>query len=361
MGDFRRISLCVTENPTLPRPRILHGDALERLAELADNSVDAVVTDPPYGLAQLPAAKVADALGRWLAGDRAYIPSTGKGFNGNVWDRFVPPPALWDEVLRVLKPGGYVASFAGTRTQDLMGMSLRLAGFELRDQAQWLRSDTFPKAKGVLKAGYEPILLAQKPTDGTIKANVAKWGTGLLRVDDCLTAFRSAADEAESKGKNQHGKYGTLHGGNNVYGNFGDAVRTDYNPVGRKPTNILLDEGAADLLDASVGTDPDDPIGGPSRFYPLFHYAGRATTAERPVVDGAGHDTVKPLSVIRWLVRLCTPAGGTVLDPFLGSGTTVEAAVLEGVDSIGIELEPKHLPLIDVRLSRVGYPAVDAA
>jgi DNA modification methylase len=359
------------------------GDSIEKLKLLADNSIDACITDPPYGLAELPVKKVAGALTEWIAGDRSFIPG-GRGFMGAAWDRFVPPPALWDEVFRVLKPGGYLASFAGARTQDLMGMSIRLAGFTIKDQLQWLRADSFNKSKHVLKAGYEPIILAQKPLDGTIAQNVARWGTGSIDAEGSRTPYRNEADEAESKGKNQHGKYGTVHGGNAVYGDYSaGGVRSDYDAPGRWPTNLALDEATAQQLDSlnpssksragtpgrtgeagngwrtSVGGQEHNDEGGPSRFYPVFtedavpfHYAGRATVKERPVVGDVSHTTVKPLSVMDWLIRLLTPAGGTVLDPFAGSGTTGEAALLAGYRSILVEANEPYLPLILERLRR---------
>jgi hypothetical protein len=128
-----------------------HGDALDVLREMPDASVDAVVTDPPYGLAELPAHVVTAALAAWLAGDREHVPD-GKGFMGRDWDRFVPPPALWDECFRVLKPGGHLLAFAAPRTTDLMTLSIRLAGFEVRDSIFWAFGQGFPKSLDVAKA-----------------------------------------------------------------------------------------------------------------------------------------------------------------------------------------------------------------
>lgn len=348
---------------------VYSGDALDALRTLPDNSVDSVVTDPPYGLANLPAKKVADTIGRWVTGEREFIPA-GRGFMGASWDKFVPPPALWDECLRVLKPGGYLVTFAGARTQDLMTLSVRLAGFTIKDTIAWARGDIFPKTKQSLTSGYEPIILAQKPLDGTVDANIEQWGTGGLDTDACRTRYVSEADEAESKGKNQHGKYGTQHGGNAIYGDFsGGGTRDDYNPPGRWPKNLLLSEHAANELDERFPTGVSggkpkagvsgDGSAGPARFFPRFDvepsvfYAGRATVKERPVSDdGTKHTTVKPLSVMRWLVRLVTPEGGTVLDPFLGSGTTAEAALLEGRRVIGSEGHEPYIDLIRKRLER---------
>ena len=128
---------------------VLHGDCLDRLRDMPDNSVDAIVTDPPYGLSNTTPDKVADTIVRWASGEREHVPE-GRGFMGRPWDAFVPPPAVWDECLRVLKPGGHMAVFAGSRTQDLMGLSIRLAGFEIRDTLAWIYGSGFSKG-GLLK------------------------------------------------------------------------------------------------------------------------------------------------------------------------------------------------------------------
>jgi hypothetical protein len=128
-----------------------HGDCLDVLRSLPDNSVDSVVTDPPYGLANTTPQQVAETLTRWLAGERDYIPE-GRGFMGRSWDAFVPPVAVWDECLRVLKPGGHLLAFAGSRTHDLMSLGIRLAGFDIRDSIAWLYGSGFPKSLDVSKA-----------------------------------------------------------------------------------------------------------------------------------------------------------------------------------------------------------------
>lgn len=130
---------------------IIHGDCLEELKKLEDNSVDAVVTDPPYGLSNTKPAQVADVLKAWVTGDTKVVPA-GKGFMNAAWDSFVPPPAVWEECMRVLKPGGHMAVFAGARTQDLMGLSIRLAGFEIRDTLGWIYGSGMPKSMDISKA-----------------------------------------------------------------------------------------------------------------------------------------------------------------------------------------------------------------
>ena len=131
--------------------KILKGNSLELLPTLADNSIDAIVTDPPYGLGNPDPDYIIKAIQQWASGDRSHIPE-GKGFMGKSWDSFVPPPAIWDECLRVLKPGGHLLAFAGTRTYDLMGISIRMAGFEIRDSIGWVYGSGFPKSLDISKA-----------------------------------------------------------------------------------------------------------------------------------------------------------------------------------------------------------------
>lgn len=131
--------------------KVVHGESLEVLRRLPDNSIHSFVTDPPYGLSNTDPSHVLDALTRWVQGDREYIPDVSGGFMGKAWDSFVPPPALWDEVFRVLKPGGHLLCFAGSRTFDLMGMSIRLAGFDMRDSITWLYGSGFPKSRDIGK------------------------------------------------------------------------------------------------------------------------------------------------------------------------------------------------------------------
>lgn len=323
----------------MPNPLVLQGDCLSQLAGLPDSSVDAVVTDPPYGLSNTKPDQVADTITRWASGERDYLPDS-KGFMGKAWDGFVPPPAVWDECLRVLKPGGHMLVFAGSRTQDLMGLSIRLAGFDIRDSVAWLYGSGFPKATSVLKPAHEPIIMARKPFSGSAKANAAKYGTGGLRIDDCrigddvatgrwpanVVLDEHAAGIIDEQSGTTKGRVGmTQHGSgtNEVYGKF---ARTDQSTGG-------------------MGTEDE---GGASRYF----YTSKASKGERPKVDGVAHPTVKPLSLMRWLVRLVTPKGGTVLDPFAGSGTTIEAALLEGLSPIGIEREDDYLPLIQARIDR---------
>jgi len=366
-----------------------HGDALEVLQGMPEASVHAVITDPPYGLADLPATKVATALSAWLAGDRAYVPAAGRGMSGKTWDRFVPPPALWDEVRRVLVPGGWLACFAAPRTVDLMGMSIRLAGFEMRDQLlAWVCGSNMAKVtdSGValeragapaehaeawrgwapgLKAAQEPVLLARKPLEDSLLSNLVRHGAGSLHVDAVRVPFASPEDEAESKGKNQHATTtgGRTYGKGNTYGDVTMLVRADYDAPGRFPANLLACHLPDCVQDGPcVDGCPVAGLGERARFFPTFHYAGRAHVTERPVVDGVQHVTVKPLSVMAWLVDLLVAPGMHVLDPFAGSGTTGEVAAARGVQATLVESHTPYIALIEQRLDRVpelteGLPA----
>lgn len=412
---------------------LYHGSCLDILRELPDASVDAVVTDPPYGLANTSPAQVTQALTEWVTGDREFLPG-GAGFMGKAWDAFVPPVAVWDECYRVLKPGGHVLAFAGARTGDLMGLALRLAGFEIRDSIAWLYGSGFPKSLDVskaidkaagaeretvgravgagsystsslgpfapeydatipatpaaekwqgwgtaLKPAFEPIVVGRKPLAGTVAATVLAHGTGALNIDACRVGDEVIT--AHGGGVNQSGRiYGVGQGI--------PALVAGSNPhTGRWPTNVVLDGTQAAELDKQSGVltsgkmlagtqraprdgvvygrlegdesrrDTPGDSGGASRFFPTFRYEAKAPTHERPRVQRAdgtweAHSTVKPLDLMRWLVRLVTPPGGTVLEPFAGSGTTAEACVVEGFKCIAIEREADYLPLIVSRLTK---------
>lgn len=152
--------------------KIIHGDCLEELKRLEDNSVDAVITDQPYGLSNTKPVQVAEILGRWVNGDVSHVPEKRGGFMGKDWDSFVPPPAVWQECMRVLKPGGHMAVFAGSRTQDLMGLSIRLAGFRIKDNLGWIQGAGFPKSRSPMRSDIKPAIekqLREQGYEGEIK------------------------------------------------------------------------------------------------------------------------------------------------------------------------------------------------
>lgn len=357
---------------TMTEPFVLNADCLEILRTLQDNSIDAIVTDPPYGLSNIKPERITEAIVAWASGDRERVPD-GRGFMGKAWDSFVPPPAVWDECLRVLKPGGHLVAFAGSRTHDLMGLSIRMAGFEIRDGLAWLHSQGFPKGSSQLKPAFEPVTLARKPLEGTVAVNVRKWGTGALNIDGCRIGMsdqdRAVVDNRSGVGPiAPEGAF--LRGVGQRDGLFKSA------PGGRWPANVALDEHQAAALDEQSGVSKSraskgrqtpkrgtsalgdfsgtnnvaghDDEGGASRFF----YCAKASGKERPDVDGVKHPTVKPLALMRWLVRLVTPEGGTVFDPFAGSGTTIEAAMLEGFTVFGAELSPEYAALCQARIDR---------
>nr|DAN85914.1 MAG TPA: adenine-specific methyltransferase [Caudoviricetes sp.] len=377
---------------------------------LADNSIDAVVTDPPYGLSKEP--DMMEVMKHWINGDD-YV-HTGGGFMGKSWDSFVPGPSIWKEVFRVLKPGGHLLAFFGSRTYDLGTLAIRLAGFEIRDQIMWVYGSGFPKsldvskaidkaagvkfdaipASGVgfmnaegeggynvtknqliragestdeakqwsgwgtaLKPAHEPICVARKPLSGTVAENVLEWGTGAINIDGC----RVPTDETlgRPQASSQSGVMSMGLAANGYNGSSDDRG-------GRWPANFVHD-----------GLNAEE--------WSRYFYCAKASKADRDdgvslvatsaaeMVDrdadsagmnspraGAGrtsgarndHPTVKPTALMQWLVRLVTPPGGTVLDPFTGSGSTGKACALEGFEFIGFEMDPHYCEIAEQRIAK---------
>jgi site-specific DNA-methyltransferase (adenine-specific) len=284
-----------------------HGDCLEVLRTLPDNSVDSVVTDPPYGLS----------------------------FMGKRWDYDVPSVEIWAECLRVLKPGGHLLAFAGTRTQHRMAVRIEDAGFEIRDMIAWVYGSGFPKSHNLkdewqgwgtaLKPSLEPITVARKPFTGTVAANVLEHGTGALNVDGCRVEATGGLTSGGRKSSSP------LHmdreaGVNRI------ADRSEEHHAGRWPANLIHDGG--------------EFLGEQARFF----YCAKASKRDR---EGSTHPTMKPTDLMRYLCRLVTPPGGVVLDPFMGSGSTGKAAVLEGFQFIGIEREADYLEIARARIKAV--------
>jgi site-specific DNA-methyltransferase (adenine-specific) len=423
--------------------QILLGNNLDVLPTLPDNSIDSIVTDPPYEL----------------------------GFMGKKWDSsgIAYSVELWEQCLRVLKPGGHLLSFGGTRTYHRVAVAIEDAGFELRDSIAWLYGSGFPKSmdvskaidkaagaerevigtkiaspKGIsqaesrsdsaagayggetkeiditapstpeaqqwqgwgtaLKPAFEPVIVARKPIEGTVANNVLKWGTGGLNIDG------SRIGTTDNFG-------GGAKGSSGFAANYEGEGWTPGNPQGRWPANIILDPYTAQLVDEQSGDRPGgnfptqrgagvatgfglgkpteggarkmNDSGGASRFFYVAKASKRdrneglddleAKTASEMTgrkegsaglvmkhEDGSDkanayagttgaarqnfHPTVKPTSLMEYLVKLVTPPGGVVLDPFTGSGSTGKAAILQGFDFIGIELTEEYLPIIQGRL-----------
>ena len=490
------------------------GDCLDVLKSLPDASVDSVVTDPPYGLEFMGKDwdapwKAREGVGGHSAGFSTGAPAVpgvrgavkalpsytgstnptcrncGGTRNGNdrasrrrcVCDKPEFPnttlPRMiafqqwceaWSiECLRVLKPGGHMLAFGGSRTWHRLAVAVEDAGFEIRDSIAWLYASGFPKSLDVskaidkaagatrevagiddralrrnpngltgvlrldgfttveeleaaavrgeqtpygrdaattlrrfheraatvgeittpatpdaakwqgwgtaLKPAFEPIVVGRKPLIGTVAANVLAYGTGGLNIGACRVGD-------ESTQRTQRGITKAWEGGA-----FAGEYATG-SAAGRWPANVVLDGSQADALDVQAGVRTsgafsgfrngdkfrdtygtfggtkaesdghEGSTGGASRFFPTFRYEAKAPTAERPRAGDIAHPTVKPLDLMAWLVRLVTPPGGTVLDPFAGSGTTAEACVIEGFKCIAIEREATYLPLIVQRLSK---------
>ena len=369
--------------------KVEQGDCRDIMRTLPDNSVDAIVSDPPYGLS----------------------------FMGKAWDHGVPGVEFWTEAMRVAKPGAHLVAFGGTRTYHRLAVAIEDAGWEVRDCLSWLYGSGFPKsldvskamdkAAGVernrvpysggiasgsnnyggggtmhfgtkvgpnpatdaakrwhgwgtaLKPAWEPIILARKPLTGTVAANVTQYGTGALNVDatrisgDPFVSPRTKPGFSADKGWND---------------NTMTALGAKVEMSGRWPANVLLDEDAAGLL------------GEPSRFF----YTAKVSRKEREagldgmprktvqsgmrgdmptddngkerdrfkVVAANVHPTVKPIALMRWLCRLVTPPNGLILDPFNGSGSTGCAAVLEGFRYLGCELEAEY---VEIARRRIAY------
>jgi len=366
--------------------KLMLGDNMESLKLLEDNSIDSIVTDPPYGLS----------------------------FMGKKWDYDVPSVELWKEVYRVLKPGGHLLSFGGTRTYHRMVVNIEDAGFEIRDQIQWLYGSGFPKSHNIgkqegceefigfgtaLKPANEPICVARKPlSEKTIADNVLKWGTGGINVDGCRVG--SEVLTHSGCGKSNIGAIG---------GSFDKGTKGDmeFTSEGRFPANIIFDESAAQMLNEQSGMSKSskgkqrsvknigsfgggltndnneyNDKGGASRFFyvakvsksernmGLDHFEDKVTPVNTginstnengekvrndgsvipPLVAKNTHPTLKPVQLMAYLVRLVTPPNGIVLDPFMGSGSTGISACLEGFRFCGMEMEEEYFKIASARI-----------
>lgn len=403
---------------------LLEGNNLETLKTLPDNSVDSVVTDPPYGLS----------------------------FMNKKWDYDVPSVELWREVYRVLKPGGHLLSFGGTRTYHRMVVNIEDAGFEIRDQIMWLYGSGFPKSlnigkaidkvegnerevvgenpynklrgettdgvwkKGIetgfggksmidkgdsegegwgtgLKPANEPIVVARKPiSENTIAENFIKWGVGGFNIDECRVGLQDGRFPAniilecicDEVIKGEKGEVITNNNGinktgdNGIYGKYKEVVRVNFTDKGDIHTNP---ECPCRLLDDQSGDSKSS--GSASRFF----YVAKTSKAERnmgldefedkesvlpglnsfdnegnrlradgsiipPLVSKNNHPTIKPVNLMSYLCKLVTPNGGVILDPFMGSGGTGIAALLNGFKFIGCELDPEYCRISEARISQ---------
>lgn len=412
------------------------GECLDVLRTLPDNSVDSIVTDPPYGLTSNSGGP--SKKGKKSPHGRSQAGASRGGFMGMKWDGDVPPVEVWAECLRVIKPGGYLLAFAGTRTQHRMATRIEDAGFEIRDMIAWVYGSGFPKSHNgewggtALKPALEPITMARKPLVGTVESNWRGHGVGALNIDGCRVPV-------EGEGRAPITGRGGLPARHSVDQSRAPGVVAQPHELGRWPANLIHDgseevlaafpQAPGQLADASASAETrktqtvygamrrgrgEEPsadsenagtvgfkmrpgarrldVGSAARFF----YCAKASKADRDEgLDGFAntsggmvsntsgqhmtrrdegyqvaprannHPTVKPTQLMRYLVRLVTPRGGVTLDPYMGSGSTGKAAVLEGVEFIGIErdLDEQGRPLgyLDIARARIAYAQALAA
>lgn len=376
-----------------------HGDCLEVMAGMEAASIDAVVCDPPYGLEFMGKSwdKLTGKMDVRQPGDANY--QTPDNPHGRSKVRYgygtsMAPMQEWHcewavEALRVLKPSHYLLAFGGTRTWHRLACAIEDAGFEIRDTLMWLYGSGFPKGKACLKPAWEPVILARKP--GPMRE---------LGIDECRIGYETV--NGGNLADNPHLRQTIKHTGST----FGANQEAAVNPSGRWPANLVLDEEAGRELDGAAGVLTTHPgtcrsdygagmygaarregdvlsvgdSGGPSRFF----YCAKASRRERnaglegmearqrdlsrhadqPSMNGGEgnpynrgakrvqnhHPTVKPVALMRWLVRLVAQPGDVVLDPFTGSGTTGVACAKEGRDFIGIEREAEYVEIARRRI-----------
>jgi site-specific DNA-methyltransferase (adenine-specific) len=293
--------------------QILQGDNRNTLKTLADNSIDAIVTDPPYGI----------------------------DFLGKAWDANTGALETYQECLRVLKPGGHILAFSAARTYHHLAVTLEQAGFEIRDQIMWIYSSGFPKAQAVkgfpgwknggLKPAHEPIALARKPTKTSIKANMETWRVGALNIDATRVPYANDKDKASI----DHKVLTAAWSGHTIQVDSyekGEFVKVETNELGRFPSNVI----------------------GEIQDYQKYFYCPKVNRSERHIEDSVenNHPTVKPIELMKYLIKLITPPGGIVLDPFNGSGSTGCAAVALGYEYIGCELDPAYVEISKRRIEK---------
>ncbi len=313
---------------TTDRWRLLEADMLAALAKLPDSCIDAIVTDPPYGIAfHNEAWDGAGKAGRQL--------SDGEGFAA--WAK-----AWASECQRVLKPGGHLVAFGSPRTFHRLTSGVEDAGLEVRDVLMWVYAQGAPKTRklpggqaAMLKPAYEPILLARKPLDGTTPRNVEAWGTGALNTEASRVNSYWPSHLALSHGSGCTEAVCV----SDCPAGLLDAARPDLRP------SRLFFCAKASKVERETGCEE----------LPLqsdLLYSRPAVRLRRNI-----HPTVKPLALMRWLVALVTPPGGVVLDPFTGSASTGIAAVMENRPFLGIEREAKYIDIACARLTHWAHEA----
>lgn len=382
---------------TIGNATLYHGDSLEILPRI-DRAVDSVVTDPPYGWRFMGQSwdgeDIENTINRkrrkgtlrtdgYARNEHAAFAAGAYDFSASGNQAFQLWSQSWaEEAFGILKPGAHMLVFCGPRTYHRMATGIEDAGFEIRDQLQWIFGSGFPKSHNLngewsgwgtaLKPANEPIALARKPlSEKTIAGNVEKHSTGALNIEACRVDAGADYHEKEFTRNSRE-----LRGGGYNSRDFHRVqIQQKFTPAaGRWPANVLLDEAAAEILDDQSGIlktgatkssymvkqsenncmtgrntcrpmrDRPADEGGASRFF----YVAKASKSDRG--EWNEHPTVKPTKLMAHLCLLITPPGGVILDPFMGSGTTGVAAVSSGFRFIGIEREKKYFEIARRRL-----------
>jgi len=396
------------------RSRLYLGDCRDAVASIPSNSIDSIVTDPPYALVSVSKRFGKEGSKPAKHGTDGLYARASAGFMGKTWDtgEVAFAEAFWAECLRVLKPGGHVVSFGGTRTYHRLACAIEDAGFEIRDQLAWIYGTGFPKSHNqgdgigtALKPAWEPIVLARKPLDGkSVRENLEKWGVGGLWIERCRVPTEDRlAGGAYAKESTREGLAGDPRSKAGMFTAGRTTGRDFEQPLGRWPANILHD-GSAEVLEAFPVTGPGGSLThrispkttsvygefageegdswesyGDSGSAARFFYTTKASRRDREegcehlpehaAIHGSdntegglkvsnakhpkrnNHPTVKPTDLMQWAARLVTPPGGVVLDPFMGSGSTGKACLLEGFRFLGAELDPQYLEIAQARIA----------
>jgi DNA modification methylase len=323
---------------------ILEGDNRDTLKTLEDNSVDAVVTDPPYGI----------------------------DFLGKDWDANTGALETYKECLRVLKPGGYLLAFSAARTYHHLAITLEQAGFEIRDQLMWLYSSGFPKA---LDIGKGIDKRAGKGKEQTIRAEYNGGKHGPKSVDLSMQGTRCPVCKRDSnaryscnKGQDCGMVYKAETAEAQAWSGWKTALKPAHEPIcmARKPLkgstiDNVLEHGVGALnIDATRVEDrfPSNVLG-EVEGYQKFFYCPKVSRKERHTGIDNNHPTVKPVELMKYLIKLVTPPNSTVLDPFNGSGSTGMAAVELGHTYIGCELDPAYVNIAKKRIEAWNTPQYD--
>ena len=313
---------------------LLNEDCLVAMQKLIDDGVqvDSIVTDPPYHLQSIVDRFGKEGSAPAKHGTDGAFARASKGFMGQEWDGgdIAFRQETWELALKLLKPGGHLLAFSASRNYHRMAVAIEDAGFEIRDQLMWLYGSGFPKSHNLgdgwgtaLKPAHEPIVMAKKSIEGTNKNNREKYGTGGINIDGCRVGL-SEGDDPRLGGK---GTWKTLGMAKNVYGDY-EGRENGSSELGRFPANVMHD-----------GLQED---------WARYFYCPKVSKSERG--EGNTHPTVKSQELMKYLCRLVTPKGGTVLDPFMGSGSTGMAAKDEGFEFIGIEREKEYFEVAEKRI-----------